>query len=234
MKLLTSLLCLVISTASSLAADIQQPHVTVFGTASIKAKPDLQRWSVTVATLAGDVAAVSDTHADRAAAVLKLLKKNGIAPADLQTAAVSLSENRVYRDNSWLKEGYRAETSIAFTLRDPAKNRDIWLGLSRLQDVSVNNVTWDIADRIPLQDRARAEALTAAKAKAQQLATGLATRLAEPLAIEEIPTEPERFPGSNVTFKSKAPMNQSGEDSAAPGELTVQARVQVTFRLVSP
>lgn len=234
MKRLLALLCLALAILPVQADEIQLPHVTVFGTASVKAKPDVQRWSIAVTTKGDEVATASGNHAKRAADVLKFLKKKGVAPADVQTAAMSLSENRVYRDNNWLKDGYVAETSIAFTLRDPAQNQDIWLGLSQLADVSVNGVSWDIADRIPLQERARADAMTAGKAKAQQLAAGLASSLAEPLVIEEIPVDDPIAVRYAVNAMAKGSGGGSPEESAAPGELTVQARVKLVFRLVSP
>jgi uncharacterized protein YggE len=233
---LTCILFFVLAFTQLRAADDKLPHVSVFGTATVKAQPDLRRWHITVTNKGDDVAAVSDTHTVRAAAVLRLLKDKGILPADMQTTAMRLSENREYRSNSWVKEGYIAATSIAFTLQDKQSYRDLWIGLSRLTDVTVDNVTWDVSDRIALQNRARVDALAVAKTKAQQMATCFGSRIAEPLAIEEILLEDpwaDRGNAMNSIVVTRG-AGATADEPISPGEINVRIRVSVSFRLISP
>jgi len=230
-----SLPLLLLTLVSLRAADDLPPHIAVVGTASVQARPDLQRWRITVTNKDGDIATVSAAHTQRTAAVLRFLKEQNILPADVQTAAMSLSENREYQQNSWVKLGYIATTQIAFTLKNPASYQAIWNGLSQSPEVAVEGVTWDISDRSPLQERARTDALTSAKLKAQQMVSALGSRLGEPLAVEEILLDdPVRPLALNRAQAMVADSGAGGDESISPGEIGIRSRVSVTFRLLTP
>jgi uncharacterized protein YggE len=162
MKALLIAIALTLSFARVVAAEIDLPHVKVAGTAVIEIKPDLLRWRLTVRNLGPDVGVLADEHAKTVAATLRFLQESGIAPADVQSTWMNLSENRVHRKGSLVKEGYVASTGIGLTVKEVARHRELWLGLARLEAVSIDAVVWDSSQRIATQNEARLQALQAA------------------------------------------------------------------------
>jgi uncharacterized protein YggE len=227
---------LVLATAThALAGDTGIPHVTVFGTAVTQAKPDLLRWYLTVSDKGTELPAVSEVHTSHTAAVLRLLGEKAIRPEETQTSGMRFSEGREYRDNSWVKDGYVATTQISFTMRNPADYREVWLELARLAGVSVDSVTWDVSNRIEVQDGTRLEALRSAKAKAEQMAAALNGKVSEPIAIEEVLTEDPWAARSMMSNSlQEGSREDEGGDVISPGAVTIRIRVRVVFHLVTP
>ncbi len=233
-----TLLCLVMFAAALVrldASDDSIPTVTATGTAITRAKPDILRWQLTVSNKGGDVTSVSELHTQLTSAVLKLLSDNGVAPADMQTSNMRFNENREYLKSSWTRDGYVASTQIAFSTKNPAVYKDLWIGLSRQTGVSVDSVTWDVANRIALQNSTRIEALTAARTKADEMAKALGMRIAEPRTIEELNAEsPFEYRAMSNSIR-EAPGGADSEDGAiAPGMISIKTRVKVAFHLVTP
>lgn len=208
------------------------PHVTVFGTATTEAVPDELRWNLSVENRGGDVARVADEHGGLVAAVLRFLRESGVAEKHVQTAHMQLNEHREMVGGTWTRQGYLAQTQVAFRTRNPAAYRALWLGLSRLPGVSIGGVHWEIADRTQVQQGTRAEALAAAKSKAADMAGALGARLAEPIVIEEILLDGWPQPMA-MNRMAMAAEGAGGEEPLAPGTIPVRVRVKVTFRIVT-
>ncbi|MBK8476381.1 MAG: SIMPL domain-containing protein [Opitutaceae bacterium] len=228
---LASMLCPVV------AADADLPHVAVYGTATTQVQPDLLRWRLSVDRVGAEVAEVADAHAADVAAVLDFLKQQGIPAKEIQTAHMQLSEHREFRNQSWIKEGYEASTAVSFTSKDLGQYRTLWLGLSRLKGMSVKAAVWDSSRRIPVQNETREEALKAAKEKATNMAATLGMKLAEPLAIVEIPVQSDSSSthgvyGNRLNVESRDD-DDEGDSMVAPGSIEVRIRVYVTFRIVA-
>jgi uncharacterized protein YggE len=233
-----TLICFVLFAAALVrleAADDSIPTVTATGTAITRVKPDTLRWQLTVSNRGGDLASVSEQHAQLSAAVLRFLSESGVPAADTQTSNMRFSENRQYLKSSWVREGYVASTQVSFSTTNLAAYKELWLGLSRLTGVAVDSVSWDVSNRIALQNSTRVEALTAAKTKASEMAQALGSRIAEPRTIEELGAESpfENRALSNVV--REAPGSEPSEDeSVAPGMISIRTRVKVSFRLATP
>ena len=145
-------------------------------------------------------------------------------------------ENREYKNQSWVKEGYIASTEISFRTADLAAYKPLWLGLAEISDVTVEGVTYDHSKRIDYQNKTRRKAVLAAKEKAADLAKALGAEIAEPLRIEEDLTVNEGWrPADNRLSNSIEERGTGGaeQESLAPGTIPIRTRVKVTFRLVS-
>lgn len=214
------------------ASDSTLPHVTALGTAVTRAQPDLLRWRISVSNQGTDVATVSDSHAADTTSLLRLLAEKGIRPEETQTSGMRLSEHREFRANSWVKDGYIAATDVSFTLRKLSDYRDLWIQLAKLGGVSVESVTWDVSNRIQIQDSTRIDALKAARAKAESMASVLGAKAAEPIEIiEEQPELP--WANRNVTNRVEEVAGQGNSDEVlAPGMVNIRIAVRVSFRLV--
>lgn len=216
------------------------PHITVNGTARKEVIPDRLHWSLMVKNTGLDLPKVAEQHAAKVAALLALLRSHGVADKDMQTAQMQLSENRVYRRDEWVKEGYAAETAATFKLDDLGKYKDLWLALAGLSGVSVNGVSFDHTRRIELNKEVRKLALEAAREKAATMAGDLGSRLGEPLAIEEDLSVSEGWNALNRSLNNTMVQAVAGpaagdqEEFLAPGSIPVTIRVRVTFRLLNP
>src|SRR3569623_739011 len=164
---------------------LSTPHITVNGTSKKEVAPDVLHWFVEVKNTGLDLPKVAEQHAAKVSAQLDLLKANGIAAKNVQTAQMQLAENQVYRRNEWVKEGYLAQTQVSFKLEELGKYKALWFALAALSDVPVKGTMFDHSKRIELNREVRKMALKAAKEKAAVMAEELGSRAGEPLAIEE-------------------------------------------------
>ena len=167
-------------------AEFDVPHVVVFGTAETEVVPDELQWNLSVKTLSGTVVEVSKNHSDDVSSVLAYLKESGLTTDNVKTSRMQLNENVVYRNNSRLKEGYFAFTSISFKTTEFHDYLNYWKQLANFNNLTINSVAFAISNRIAIQNETRIIAVKKAKEKAVSLAGALGAQVLEPLLIEEI------------------------------------------------
>ncbi|MBN2424553.1 MAG: SIMPL domain-containing protein [Calditrichaceae bacterium] len=210
------------------------PHISVTGTSTIEVIPNQMLWHLSVETRGMDLESVAKDHLEKVSGVITFLKTNKIKKDSIQTSRMQFRENWVYKNNTRLKEGYFTSTTVTFSLENLDLYSEIWFGLSRLKDVSVNYVSFNHTQRIKYQNEARKKALIAAKNKANEMAEVMDVIVGEPLIIKDdtYETEPARGGLMSNTVSVRGLSESSGE-SLAPGTITIQMRVSVVFRLIS-
>lgn len=233
-KLQYVVITFVLALSYASAAEYSPPQISVYGTATKTVKPDTMVWSLNVSQTGPMLRDVVNTHANEVSQVLKLLDRFKIADEDVQTSRMQFGDNWVRRDSSRVKDGFVASTAIKFTILSLESYSELWIQLAAIPGVSVSNVAFDHSRRITFRNEARAEALLAAKSKAAAMAATLDSAIGVPLAIEE---EPFSFgPQSSNVFGFAGVADASGweeSSSLAPGSIAIQARVRVTFLLVT-
>ena len=228
------LFSILLVSVSAFAQNNASRLITVSGTAVTYAVPDLQNWSVQVQTLHSELPKAAEIHAKKSEELIAALKAHGIPEKDIQTANMEFGENKVYRDRSYVKDGYKATTDVSFKLSDLSKYKAIWLSLASLRGVSVKQVSYDLNKRIDIQNDTRKKALLAAKAKAQSMVEVLGSKLGEVHSIAEDSNAGNSFRGNNsisnaVSFDRLLP--EQSEDFVAPGTVPVRIQVTVAFEL---
>ncbi len=217
------------------AAELEIPHVAVYGTAVIEAVPDEMHWMLSVSTQGAEVAAVAKTHDEKVAGVIAFLKDRSIDKDKIQTSQITLAENWVYRDGNRNKDGYIASTTVVFESGKLEQYRDLWIGLANLADVSVNSVGFDTSKRIEHQNKARLMAVRAAKDKAIALAEALGSRVDAPLAIEEDMPMNDVYQSRGAKMGAFAGIQDAarnpGDSSISAGTISIEARVKLIFRI---
>jgi len=220
------------------AEEIGLPHVSVFGTATTEVRPDRMHWFLTVRNKAAALQDASNEHARAVQQVLELLKAQKLPETNIQTARMEFGENREYKNNSWVQEGYFASTDITFKLDDFEQYKALWMGLSGIPNVSVRTVQYDHSRRIEYQNDTRTKAVVAARDKARALAGALDSTIAEPLLIEEDLAGNEGWDREallnnvrNVSFYEGN--GGTRDEQLAPGTIPIRVRVKVAFRLIS-
>ena len=221
--------------ASAFAYEIGLPNITVYGTSEIKITPDKMIWFLNINNKGAKLNEVANEHTEKVQTVLSLLNDTNIKKENIQTARMVFGENWVYKNKSQVKEGYFASTDVSFTILEFEKYNRIWEELSKIPEVSVQNVFYDHTKRIEYQNETRIKAVLEAKNKAEALVKAVGSEIGEPLLIEEDLSLNEGWQ-RNVTLNS-ASFNTVDGDSAAEtlslGTIPIRMRVKVTFRLIT-
>lgn len=222
-----------VASASDVAVE-SVPRIRVFGTATTEVVPDQLEWWIKIREIAPDVGPLADLHTKNVEAVLEYLKTAGTAEGSVQTSDMALGPNREYQGGQYVSRGYVAETSIAFRTTDFSRYKDLWVGLVRLEGVSIERVGYTSSKRIRIQNETRVSALEAARNKAVQMAGALGAEIGEPLLIEEEP-DVSPFYSGNYNRNSIESSDGGSENglAIAPGKVPVTIRVSVAFRLIS-
>ncbi len=218
----------------SAAQPLEQPHISVYGTAEMNVTPDEMVWSINVKTENRELPAAAAAHDAAVGKVVEFLKGLNIDKDKLQTSQMRFGENWKYIDRENVKIGYYASTDIAFTITDMDLYRKLWFALSGFEGVSIQSIQYGHSERIRLQNESRQKALLAARQKADALAKTLGSQIGEPLRIEEIAAP--SFPQPMISnFAARADMGETASDqSLALGQITISTKVLVVFRLRNP
>ncbi len=230
-KIITSIIIVFVLVIPVNADEIELPHVTVHGTSTIKIVPDKMIWNAKISNTGEQLDWVAEEHTKIVVETIKFLKEAGIKEKNIQTARMEFGENWVYKNQSNIKEGYIASTWVSFISFDFAKYKKLWIGLSKISGVSINDVNYDHTDRIKYQNEARKKAVLKAKEKAEDLAKALNSKIKEPLLIEENISRN----GSSRSNSLDLFENDEGEEGniLAPGRISIKSSVKVAFRLVT-
>lgn len=230
LKIIIQLLLLFIPLAFA-SAEINEPHIVVFGSAETEVVPDRLRWSTSVKNAGTTITTVAEDHATHVAAVLNYLLQSGISKEDVKTSRMQLMENYVYRSNSRIKEGYYALTHINFETTDFEKYLEYWKKLSSFQNLTITAVDFDITNFLELQNKTRIAAAHNAKEKANDLAQAMGAAINQTLLIEEIP-DSFQIPRNRAVAMDMAEMRQ-GSSPISPGKEKVRAEIKIVFGLIA-
>ena len=216
---------------SAQAEHFQQPHITVYGTASTEVVPDLMRWRLYLRTNGKTASQAADGHSQNVSAILAFLRQQKIAEKKIQTSQLQLAEDWEYSGGQRVKKGYYAATVVSFESPSLENYSSLWKGLSQLPSVSIEGVLFDVSNRIQIQENTRLQALLAAKKKAERLALALETRIGEPLLIEEEASRRDDIRAS-IAFSAQRRATEADNQSLSPGTLLIQARIKAVFHLL--
>lgn len=206
------------------AADVAPRRVIVTGHGAAEAAPDLARARFGVSERAPDAAAAYAAAARAAAGVVAAVAALGVAPTDVQTVSLELHPVHAGGGDAPLRiEGYEARSILSATVRDLSRLGPMLDAAAAAGASAVEGVSFDVADRAPLEDAARRAAVADARRTAALLAEGAGAALGAPLEL------------SLQSFgRPMAAMMRMAADEAMPvmaGALTVTAEVSAVFAL---
>jgi uncharacterized protein YggE len=216
--------------------------IAVTGEAEVRVVPDEVILTVGVETHDLDIEVAKRRNDVRIEQVISSVRAHGVKPKQIQTDHVSIEPR--YHDGYEKRDfiGFFVRKNVVVTLRDLSKFEDV---LTDLLDSGVNyvhGIQFRTTDLRMHRDRARDLAIVAAKEKAVALAGALGQTVAEPLVIREEHSGwydgygawwGARW-GSSMTQNviQNAPGDAfTGDGSIAPGQISIRARVSVSFEL---
>jgi len=189
--------------------------------------PDIATLSAGVVTQSSSAASAMADNAKRMAAAIAALRHAGVADKDIRTASLSLQPQYRYADNQPpAVTGYQASNQLTITFHDIARTGPI---LDSLVAQGVNQINGpDFALQHPeaALDEARAQAIQAARARAEIYAKAAGLGVKRIVAISEAGGySPPQAPRVFMMAREKAATDLQ------PGEEKIGVTLQVTFEL---
>lgn len=206
----------------------QPPLVTVNGEGKIKVTPDQVSLSVSVESKGNKAADVKKENDKKIDAVIKYIKKSGIADADFRTQRVYLNDEYDYEKK---KHNYVATQTIYILVKDLNKYDPLVEGLV---DQGVNNISgieFRSSKADELKSEARKKAIEDARKKALDFTGALGQQLgAAYMVTDNSPVDYPR-PVYEARLMAMAKDAVGGNETLAAGEIEITANVNVSFYL---
>lgn len=204
------------------------PVITVTGTGSVDATPDMAILDLGTTLRAQSSQAVLDQAADTTGALIAALKDAGVSEDDIQTRRAALRPIFPRQDNGQVgsvPEAYEATSSLAVKIRDLSAVGQIYAAASKAGATRFDGLRFQLSDPTGPMADARAAAVADAKLRAETYAVAAGLGLGSVLSMSE--------PGSNL-----GPMPLRAEMAAdmrsmpiAPGSLDVSAQITIVYAL---
>lgn len=212
--------------------------ITVTGDAEVKIAPDEVILILGVETWNQDIQVAKSQNDERIKKVVALTREYGIEPKHVQTDQINVEPR--YRDGYTKADfiGYFVRNTIVITLKDITRFEDLYTAALGAGITHVQGIQFRTTALRQYRDQARALAIKAAQEKASALAGELGEKIGKPHSINENYSGwwswySTRWGGAmtqNVVQNvgGGAPIE---EGAFAPGQISVSARVTVTFEL---
>ena len=215
----------------------KMPTIKVTGTAEIQVVPDTATFSFTVSKKNNSVAAAKKENDETIAKVTSLAKRFNIPATDVKTDYIRVSEakKRVKIPNSDddyedVFDGYRVNRSLVIKLRDMSKFESFLTALIDAGVSDVENVVFSSSEIRKYKDQARAQAIQAAKEKAQTIASTINQTIGKAISIEENDIDGYRSSYANTTSNNFSTAENLTENTAV-GAISIKAQVAAEFIL---
>jgi uncharacterized protein YggE len=197
----------------------------------VKAQPDIAYVTLGVTASGPTAGAASAAERTRMAATLSALKAAGIAPLDIQTAALTLNAQYDFPQNAPRRlTGYQASNRITVVVRDLSRAGAVVDAAVAAGTTDVEGISFDIADPAPLADEARRRAVKALAAKAQLYATATGLRIVRLVTLSESGGPPAVQPMMAKAMRFSA-AEAAAPTAVEPGQVEVRAAVSATYEL---
>lgn len=219
--------------------DIEQRSIiTVSDSAEVQAKPDLALTSFSVVNEAKTVQEAIMLNTEKMNAVINFIKEQGVEAKDLKTTTFT-----IYPRYEWTKEtgsypypegrrvlvGYEVHQSLQVKIRDMEKIGAIIGGATRAGANQVGDLTFTIDKQEELKNQARQEAITKAKAKAEELASQLGVRLARIIDFREDGVTPRYY---DYALEKAVGLGGGGEAPQIEiGENEIKVTVSISYEI---
>lgn len=213
--------------APTLAEDGPSRTISVTGTGTVEAAPDMATLMIGVTTEGDTAAAALAANTTATDAVIARLTASGIEARDMQTSNLSITPSWTGYDSSSSSpriSGFVAANLLTVRVRNLESTGTVLDAAVTDGANTLNGLTFGLANPEPAYNEARKEAVADARAKAELLAAAAGVSLGQVLSIAD---------GGAMT--DPAPMYREAVSAApvpvAGGELGLVATVTVTFAI---
>jgi len=208
----------------ALAAD---PHtIAMVGHGEIRATPDMAQVTIGVTATAATAAQAVAANSARMKTVFAAVAKLGVPEKNIQTVNFFVSPQYTNGDNNVPRRltGYQVNNDVTVRLDDVGKLGGVLDALVAAGANQINGISFSIQNDTPLLEKARAQAITDARARAETYARAAGVSLGPILSISEGGGEAPPRP----MYRMAA---MAAETRIAPGEQSVTAEVSVVWEI---
>jgi uncharacterized protein YggE len=203
--------------------------VEVYGTASIKIKPDIMKWEISVEVDDNNAANGKKLNDKSTVDVINLIKSKGISEKEIQTQGVRINKNYVYQYSETKK--YSVINYIWFLTSDMNLYDNLTDELMKIENVFIKSVNLEYSKSAELRSKARLDAISAAKKKAEEMAGALGLTLGKPVQIDEVPLG-YYYPYTQNNVSNIQDYSTSDFSLYfSQGMISVEAKVKIIFEL---
>lgn len=234
-----SMMLVVCTSAFSWAGDDSR-IISVTGEAEIKVMPDQVVIVIGVEKIDKDMAVSKKQNDDLVQTIVDVAVKNGIKKTDVTTEFFNV-EPKYYRDDQ--KDtflGYNIRRRVSITLKDISKYEALISELLSAGVVNIQNVQFQTSELRKYRDQARANAIKAAKEKAEAMASELDLKIGGAQKISEGGSRYYSWYGGWYDYGYGRNMSQNSIQEIQPNgdalpmaldKISVTASVSVSFEL---
>jgi hypothetical protein len=215
-----------------------QRVITVSGTAAVKVVPDQVVLSLGVESFAPSITDAKHQNDEHLKKLLGVLQEFKIDPKQIQTGHLGVEPRYEYRDGTWHYDktvGYEVSKSVALTLNDLSKFEDLLSAVLAAGANRIHGMEFRTTELRRHRDAARTDALKAAREKAADMARVLDQKVGRPLTIvEQSDSGWDYFANrqsNTLNANVSVPSESAPGNTFAPGQITINASVSVTFEL---
>ncbi|MDA0336065.1 MAG: SIMPL domain-containing protein [bacterium] len=200
-------------------------RVSVSGSASLEATPDVATTTLGVQTFEADAVAAVTANNGRTAAVINALRGLGVRESDMQTSGFSIAPQRAYsEDRPDSITGFWVRNTIAATVRDLAIVGSILQEAINAGANEIHGLQFTLSNPDSLEDIVRVLAVEDAHHRAEALAEAAGARLGRIISLNESSASvPYYFRGALESDAAGVPVE--------PGEVEVSASVSAVYAL---
>jgi uncharacterized protein YggE len=218
-----------VALAATAATAQQAPAtLTLSATAEVQAAPDIADIGAGVVTQAGDAQAALSANSLQMTRMVAALKKAGVADRDIQTTGLNLQPQYRYEQNQPpVLTGFQAANRVQVTLRDVKGAGRIIDTLVKEGANQIDGPNFRVAAPEPLLDKARAEAVKKARARADLYSEAAGLKVARITAISEGFEQRPPMPMPRMVAMDAA----AAPPPVAPGEVALAATVTMAFEM---
>jgi uncharacterized protein YggE len=201
--------------------------ISVVGTGTVSAPPDVALVDLGVEVVDSDANAAFTENTKRMTAVKGVLKEMDIPEDDIQTVNYNMWIEQVYDRNGQPTGENRYHVTHHVRVRVSDLNATGEL-LQNTLEAGANNfggISFSVADTAALQREARERALSDAKAKAEQLASSMGVRLGTPRLVSELGGQATPFLAADMG----GGVGGGGPVPVSGGEFSVRVEIQLVF-----
>jgi uncharacterized protein YggE len=243
---------LVVKEAKSIAYVGVNPNTTntinVSGSGDAVAIPDIATFSFTVTESAKTVAAAQQDATTKNNAAIKAMKDGGVAEKDIQTTSYSINPHYDYQraicpaattngttycpGGKSVLTGYDVAQTTSIKIRDLSKAGTLFTTIGSLDVQNVNGLSFSVDNPDSVNAKARAEAITDAQSKANELAKQLGVRLVRIVSFSENNGyRPSVVYGMGMAKSADVGATASAAPEINTGEQKVTDNVEITYEI---
>jgi uncharacterized protein YggE len=217
--------------------------ISVSGEAVVKVIPDEVILTMGIETWHRELSVAKRRNDERVSDVIKLAKRHGIETREIQTDYISIEPQYEIPYDRTAIDGYFVRKTIVLTLHELDKFDSFLSDVTEAGVTHVHGIQFRTTELRKYRDQARSLALQAAKEKASDMAAVFDAEIGFPNSVHEdhvgwYSWYGYGWWGSQYGFASQNVVQTVGgpsmeiDGTLAPGQISVSARVSVTFDLV--